>query len=277
MSGVTRLYRRDNQPFAQIPNEAIRDPRMTSNAFRLLAYLMSHTDGYELTYSQIERQTSLGRYAINEAIKNLTVLGWLRTERTKLNNGQFGPKSWIVLTPTTVGNSTAGDSTMEYPTDYKNNTPIEHQDSKKFRQSEIDEAFDDFWNYYPRKQYKQAVRKTFEKVIRKGIVDAETLILAAEALANDPNLPEVHFIPNGEKWLNQGGWDNPPYPERQRSKEELQRDELAIARKRREKELARSEELRREMEEAKAKAAPAPRCKHGKNLALCMPCLKEMN
>jgi predicted transcriptional regulator len=91
MSGVYKIYRHDSQPFAQVPNSAIRDPEISPNAFRLLAYLMSHKEGYELTYGQIERQTTLGRYAINEAIKVLTEKGWLRTERTKKDNGQFWP------------------------------------------------------------------------------------------------------------------------------------------------------------------------------------------
>mgnify|MGYP003636215631 FL=1 len=64
---VTKIYRLDNQPFAQIPNEAIRDARISSNGFRLLAYVMSHKDGYNVTYGQIERQTGIGRYAINKA------------------------------------------------------------------------------------------------------------------------------------------------------------------------------------------------------------------
>lgn len=118
-SGIHRVYRLDNQPFAQIPREAIRDPRVTQTAFRLLAYLMSHEDGYELTYGQIERETGMGRYAINEAIKNLDTLGWLKTKRPKLANGQYGPKAWYVLNPhlPTVGNSTVADSTVERPTD----------------------------------------------------------------------------------------------------------------------------------------------------------------
>ena len=138
MSGVYKIYRHDSQPFAQVPNSAIRDPEISPNAFRLLAYLMSHKEGYELTYGQIERQTTLGRYAINEAIRVLTDKGWLRTERTKKDNGQFGPTSFHILDPeqpdevnSVAGDSSAGHSTMEQPTDIKNTNPLDKTKSKE--------------------------------------------------------------------------------------------------------------------------------------------------
>ena len=135
MSGVYKIYRHDSQPFAQVPNSAIRDPEISPNAFRLLAYLMSHKEGYELTYGQIERQTTLGRYAINEAIKVLTDKGWLRTERTKKDNGQFGPTSFHILDPDSVDSvaveSSAGHSTMEQPTDIKKTNYLEKTKSKE--------------------------------------------------------------------------------------------------------------------------------------------------
>jgi predicted transcriptional regulator len=86
--GIQKIFRRDNQPFTMVPNELIRDPEITPNAFRLLSYLMSHENGYEITYGQIERQTGLGRYAINEAVKLLGEKGWLEVARTKVSNGQ---------------------------------------------------------------------------------------------------------------------------------------------------------------------------------------------
>ena len=135
MSGVYKIYRHDSQPFAQVPNSAIRDPEISPNAFRLLAYLMSHKEGYELTYGQIERQTTLGRYAINEAIKVLTDKGWLRTERTKKTNGQFGPTSFHILDPESVDSvaddSTAGDSTLDQPTDIKNTNYLDKTKTKE--------------------------------------------------------------------------------------------------------------------------------------------------
>ena len=109
-AGIHKIYREDNQPFTMVPNELVRDPEVTPNAFRLLAYLMSHQDGYEITYAQIERQTTLKRWAINAAIELLTDKGYLEVRRTKKSNGQWGPKDWIIKDPATVGHSTVEPS-----------------------------------------------------------------------------------------------------------------------------------------------------------------------
>lgn len=280
MSGIHKLYRRDNQPFAQIPNDAIRNPEITANGFRLLAYLMSHQDGYDLTYSQIERETALGRFAINGSIKNLEDLGWLETSATKLPNGQFGPKAWVVKNPslsTTVGNSTAVDSTVEQPTDYKKTTTREDKDREQVhRQDELDDAFDVFWQLYPRKQYKAQVQKTFTKVVtrRTHPVSADVLIDGARRLAADPNLPSKEFIPNGERWLNQGGWENDPYPVREKSKDDLEAARAAEARRRRDLDVAETAQRRTEAKaaEEQLRLNPPKLCEHGRVAVICTVC-----
>jgi len=202
MSGVYKIYRHDSQPFAQVPNSAIRDPEISPNAFRLLAYLMSHKEGYELTYGQIERQTTLGRYAINEAIKILGKKGWLKTERTKKDNGQFGPTSFHILNPDQPGevnsiaaDSTADDSTMEQPTDIKNTNLIENTKTKEKHL----ESFDEFWNLYPKKVAKADALKAWIKATKKKPTDE--LLKLTKAYA-EGKLPEPTYIPYPASWLN---------------------------------------------------------------------------
>jgi predicted transcriptional regulator len=199
MSGVYKIYRHDSQPFAQVPNSAIRDPEISPNAFRLLAYLMSHKEGYELTYGQIERQTTLGRYAINEAIKVLTDKGWLRTERTKKDNGQFGPTSFHILDPEAVDSaaddSSAGHSTMEQPTDIKNTNYLEKTKDKEKHL----EAFDTFWNLYPKRIAKADALKAWNKAIKKKTPDE---LIALTKAYSESKLPDMTYIPYPASWLN---------------------------------------------------------------------------
>jgi predicted transcriptional regulator len=199
MSGVYKIYRHDSQPFAQVPNSAIRDPEISPNAFRLLAYLMSHKEGYELTYGQIERQTTLGRYAINEAIKILTNKGWLKTERTKKDNGQFGPTSFHILDPEAVDSvaddSSVGDSTMEQPTDIKNTNYLENTKNKEKHL----ESFDEFWNLYPKKIAKADALKAWNKATKKKTADE--LLKLTKAYA-EGKLPDTKYIPYPASWLN---------------------------------------------------------------------------
>lgn len=209
---IHKIYRRDNQPFAQIPNEAIRDPRITVTAFRLLAYLMSHQDGYEIGYEQIERQTGMGRYAINEAIKNLEKLGWLLVERPKLPNGQFTNKTWTVLNPldaATVGNSTMESHHMGQSTDIKKTTTKEEQ-VKELSESKAQERFDLFWSIYPRKDDKKPAKKAFDRLSE---ADQLAAIEGAKRYAADPNLGTRRWQKMGATWLNGECWNNGPLPE----------------------------------------------------------------
>jgi predicted transcriptional regulator len=205
MSGVYKIYRHDSQPFAQVPNSAIRDPQISPNAFRLLAYLMSHKEGYELTYGQIERQTTLGRYAINEAIKVLTDKGWLRTERTKKDNGQFGPTSFHILDPEAVDSvaddSSAGHSTMEQPTDIKNTNYLEKTKDKEKHL----EGFDEFWKLYPKKIAKADALKAWKVATKKKTADE--LLKLTKAYA-EGKLPEDKYIPYPASWLNKGLYES---------------------------------------------------------------------
>jgi predicted transcriptional regulator len=201
MSGVYKIYRHDSQPFAQVPNSAIRDPEISPNAFRLLAYLMSHKEGYELTYGQIERQTTLGRWAINEAIKLLTDKGWLRTERTKKDNGQFGPTSFHILDPEAVDSvaddSSVGDSTMEQPTDIKNTNYLENTKTKEKHL----EGFDTFWLLYPKKVAKADAVKAWKQVLKKKTADEMITLTKAYS---ESKLPDMTYIPYPASWLNKG-------------------------------------------------------------------------
>jgi predicted transcriptional regulator len=204
MSGVYKIYRHDSQPFAQVPNSAIRDPQISPNAFRLLAYLMSHKEGYELTYGQIERQTTLGRYAINEAIKVLTDKGWLRTERTKKDNGQFGPTSFHILDPEAVDSvaddSSAGHSTVEQPTDIKKTNNLEKTKDKEKHL----EGFDTFWNLYPKKVAKADALKAWKQATKKKTADE---LIELVKVYSESKLPDQQYIPYPASWLNKELYD----------------------------------------------------------------------
>jgi len=112
-SGIHKIYKLESVKFTALPNWVVRDPSYTPNTFRLLAYLLSHEDGYEITYGQIERQTGLGRYAINEASKYLVITGWLDLSRPKASDGRFAAKSWTLKNPTSVDDSTMEPLHME--------------------------------------------------------------------------------------------------------------------------------------------------------------------
>jgi predicted transcriptional regulator len=273
MSGVQKIYRRDGQPFSVIPNELIRDPEVSQTAFRLIAYLMSHANGYELTYGQIEAQTGLGRFAINGAIKVLQAKGWLEVRSTKLSNGQFGPKAWTVLNPSTVGNSTAGDSVVEQHTDKKKNIPLEEQLLETLPHPTGEDAFEEFWKLYPRRVEKLDAHRAFDRAYSEH---GEDVLYGVRRLIADPNLPPKRFIPYPASWLRAGGWTNEPYPERELSPEERRQAELTASRADRDRRRLEHEALVAQMEEARRNASPPPECEHGRTIVSCLVCAKRL-
>jgi DNA-binding transcriptional regulator YhcF (GntR family) len=76
--------------------------------------------------------------------------------------------------------------------------------------NDIVEAFNDFWNIYPRKQGKGKAKEAFIKASK--LCNVELILLGAERYAADPNLPDPKFVPLPATWLNQERWDDEPLP-----------------------------------------------------------------
>ena len=231
-TGINRIYKSESTQFTTVPNWVVRDPNYSPNAFRLLAYLLSHSDGYELTYGQIERQTTLGRYAINQAAKFLIEEGWLEWEQEKGANGQWLAKTWILKDP----NSTVplrNESTTEsfhYGTvnGHIENNLLEKNTNK--RNTLLEDAhllFKEFWKEYPRKLDKGKAERAFKSALTR--TSFEDIIAGVIRYTNDPNRnPEFTKYP--ASWLNADAWENPllPYDPRLAKETEAQENKRKL-------------------------------------------------
>lgn len=213
-SGIQRIYRHESTQFTTVPNWVVRDPNYSPNAFRLLAYLLSHSDGYELTYKQIERQTTLGRYAINEAAKFLIAEGWLEWKQEKGSNGQYLAKTWIIKHPKQADplpNESATES-FHYGTinGHKEEHSLEKNTNKRRTPvRDTSEYFAEFWDVYPRKLDKGKAERAFKTAIKK--TNPEEIIRAAERYRDDPTRKD-DFTKYPATWLNAESWNNEPDP-----------------------------------------------------------------
>lgn len=138
-------------------------------------------------------------------------------------------------------------------------------------QNEFEQAFSTFWESYPRKVGKGAARKAF-RVAYDGF--GEEVLQGAKRLSADRNLPPQEFIPYPATWLNREGWNDEPYPEREKTAEEKQAEAQAIVERRRQADLEHSRRVREEAEEARrrAEANPPSYCEHGRIKVLCRQC-----
>jgi hypothetical protein len=87
--------------FTMIPNAWVRDPELDANAFRILADILSHAEGYRLSVAQIMRETGIGRDGVEAAIKRMKIRGYLvAVEQARADRGRFGENDYTVTSVT---------------------------------------------------------------------------------------------------------------------------------------------------------------------------------
>jgi biotin operon repressor len=196
--------------FTQIPNDWLRDPRISLGAKGLLAQLLSHAPGWRISQENLAFANGVGRDAIRTLINELLEAGYLmRSEdRERNEKGYLGGYTYTTQDP-------SGEPTLDKPTQdnplHKNNISKKNN-LKNNERIYSDSKFDSFWESYPKKVDKGAALRAFRRAIKN--VDPAVVIAGAKAYAEDPNLPEKQFIKNPATWLNAEAWANGPLPKR---------------------------------------------------------------
>lgn len=87
--------------FTQIPNEWVRDSRLSLKAIGLLTQLMSHSPGWNMSISSLARFNKTGIDTIKTAVKELEVYGYLKRSTTQEHNpdGTFADYVWTTADP----------------------------------------------------------------------------------------------------------------------------------------------------------------------------------
>jgi biotin operon repressor len=195
--------------FTQIPNDWLRDKRITLGAKGLLAQLLSHAPGWRISQESLGRDNGIGRDAIRTLINELLEAGYLMRseERERGEKGYLGGYTYTTQDPT-QDNPTQDNPLLKKNITKKNNLK---NNERIYSESE----FDSFWENYPKKVDKGAAIRAFRKAIKNE--DASVVIAGAKTYGEDPNLPEKQFIKNPATWLNAEAWNNGPLPKRKKT------------------------------------------------------------
>jgi len=200
--------------FTQIPNAWLRDTNLSLRAIGLLAQLLSHRDGWSVTIQSLATINGCGRDAIRTAVQELEEHGYLRREQERDDGGEYGRATWFTTSPSAENPATVNPST-ENPAHKKTKT-VKKNKNQDLADDETRQAFERFWDMYPRKASKGAALRAFLKI------EAEmwpTVFDGVERMVQDPNLPPKQFVQHPATWLNQMGWENEPFPPRNVSHE----------------------------------------------------------
>lgn len=234
--------------FTQIPNDWLRDSRLSFKARGLLALLMSHREGWSLSVNTLAAQNQEGKDAIRSAIEELERFNYLY--RTQANEGgKFGEAIWITQDPADL--PMAGFPMTDNPT--PKNNKLKEEQVKNIKEQEL---FDEFWNAYPKKLDKAKAFRAFRSALKRATF--EDIMAGVIAYRNDPKR-NPDFTKYPATWLNNDSWENAAVV-----------PEVGAWR---EKEIQFSRRFLEEQERLARDAAPAPKCQHGKNLALCKICV----
>ncbi len=190
--------------FTQIPNDWVRDSRLSLKAIGLLTQLMSHRPGWNMSISSLARFNKTGIDTIKSAVKELELLGYLnRSEKQEHNqDGTFADYVWTTADPFQNPDTVKPASGKQ---DTKNTITKEEQPIKNKQENISTNTFDKFWEFYPKKRARADAEKAWAKAIKRK--PAGEIIELAKAYSQG-KLPAEEYIPNGSTWLNNNRWED---------------------------------------------------------------------
>lgn len=95
MSNPIIVRRRVQRDFTILPNDVVRDPRLSWKALGLLVYVLSLPDDFRLHLKYLSKQKPTGRDSTRAGLKELEIAGYL-TIRRERRSGRFAQVIWDV-------------------------------------------------------------------------------------------------------------------------------------------------------------------------------------
>jgi len=178
--------------YTQIPNDWVRDSRISLKAIGLLAQIMSHKPGWNLSLRSIARINETGVGTIKSAVEELEQFGYLVRSKDQLHNedGTFADYLWTTADPfqnpvtvktahgkqdtkkTITKNTISKESTnraSEIPDDFSVTDDMRFWATEKHPQVDIDKAtlnFVDYWKSKPKDNKQLDWTRTWQRWIR---------------------------------------------------------------------------------------------------------------
>jgi len=252
LSGINRIIKQNEHQFTMVPNKAVRDPELTSNAFRLLSYLLSHENGYELVYEQIMRQTDLGKYAIQKAISLLEEKGFLLVEQSRTDSGYWSGHNYILLDPYKENTGIHREPNQSVTDTFRSGTTRPHKedkDIKKINNKKEDKGSPK--DLISNEEFKKEIREKFPNIdVQKELESFFDWIAAKGVRYKDHKAAFRNWARKASQWnpTSTGSLDK-------------ERDCTAA--------------YLREQERVAQSAVPPPKCEHGNTIALCRQCMRS--
>ncbi|BAY20097.1 hypothetical protein NIES21_59670 (plasmid) [Anabaenopsis circularis NIES-21] len=75
--------------YTSISNELIRSSQIDDSTFRLICWMTSHEEGFEINFASIQNALGYGRDKLRKILKNAETLNYLVRRKIRTNGGLF--------------------------------------------------------------------------------------------------------------------------------------------------------------------------------------------
>lgn len=203
--------------FSIVP-EWILDAEISDRAVRVYAILARYADSETLqafpSRETIAKRAFCHYKSVDRAIDELVkIKAIVKSHRRSGESYQSNLYTLRRVPPQLSLPTDTGDGGVRTPVSPPTDTAVHLTRTTELEPTELENArgdFDRFWELYPRKVGKIAARKAWEK-----ITNPDDVIEGVNRLLADPNRPSLEFLPHPSTWLNEGRWEDEPYPARQ--------------------------------------------------------------
>ena len=212
------------EQFLVVKNETARNENLSLEAKGLILVMGSRPNDWKFNKSQLMKESGVGKDKLNRIFKELVEHGYLAIAQRHDDQGRFIENDYYFFTD--PSNNPAFIPLTEKPltdnTVYGKSAPTKERVNTKERSKQnvqpiVEQGFDIFWKYYPKKVSKQAAKKSYEKLM-KGKTDeqvqdlTETMVdYIADAL-EQLEAGNNHFIGydnlNASTYINQKRWED---------------------------------------------------------------------
>lgn len=148
---------------------------------------------------------------IGATIREFEKLGYLRIEHRKKEDGGYTSNRYTLLLPKGATTPRGAKRVREGV----QNTQNTKEDTKT---NYITEAFEKFWELYPRKVAKKKAFQIFKNIPKKHIIK---IISSVELLSK--NVGDINYTPYPATWLNQERWNDEVSVQSKKSFKDLDR------------------------------------------------------
>ncbi len=203
--------------FSIVP-QWLLEAETSDRAIRVYALIAGYADSETLTAfpsrETLAKRANCHVKTIDRAIAELVEIGAL-TKQQRKNGDEYSSNLYTIrrVPPQMSPPRDTGVAGVGTPVGLPRDTGVpltRTTELEPVNKNQLTNEFEIFWSIYPRRTGKQAAKASFEKAVKA--VGLDKVMDGVRALANDPNLPAEQFIPNPATWLNQGRWDDDPYP-----------------------------------------------------------------